>query len=157
MQYPTLSIWQTWVRITQISKSPLLTLVYSWYAVNGTCWFRDPSPSSQLRWLVGAQAVWMVLMSTVEIISFSIIVIFMKRHEVCFSNHHSVGSWSLLELARQARIQHLRVDALSRGASACMTLESSRPAHPIVRYRPMILRIGKQGFCGSLLRFDLCS
>lgn len=84
MQYPTLGIWQTWVRITQISKLPSLTLVYSWYAVNGTCWFRDPSPSSQLRWLVGAQSVWMVLMSTVEIISFLIIVIFMMRHEVFF-------------------------------------------------------------------------
>ncbi|KAJ7792161.1 hypothetical protein B0H14DRAFT_2932751 [Mycena olivaceomarginata] len=110
---------------------PLAYGKLGWYAVNGTCWFRDPSPSSQLRWLVGAQSVWMVLMSTVEIISFLIIVIFMTRHE--------------------ARIQHLRADALSRGATACMTLESSRPAHPIVRYRPLILRIGKEGFCGSLL------
>ncbi|KAF7365741.1 hypothetical protein MVEN_00447900 [Mycena venus] len=101
---------------------PLAYGKLGWYAVNGTCWFRDPSPSSQLGWLVGAQSVWMVLMSTVEIISFLIIVIFMMRHE--------------------ARIQHLREDALSRGATACMTVESNRPAHPIVRYRQMILRIG---------------
>ncbi|KAJ7807764.1 hypothetical protein B0H14DRAFT_3874949, partial [Mycena olivaceomarginata] len=52
---------------------PLAYGKLGWYAVNGTCWFRDPSPSSQLRWLVGAQSVWMVLMSTVEIISFLII------------------------------------------------------------------------------------
>ncbi|KAF7378428.1 hypothetical protein MSAN_00269600 [Mycena sanguinolenta] len=101
---------------------PLAYGKLGWYAVNGTCWFRDPSPSGQLRWLVGAQSVWMVLMSTVEIISFILIVIFMIRHE--------------------ATIQQLRADTLSRDATACMTLESNHPAHPIVRYRSMILRIG---------------
>ncbi|KAF7367967.1 hypothetical protein MSAN_00862000 [Mycena sanguinolenta] len=81
---------------------PLAFGKLGWYAVNGT--------------------LWMVLMSTAEIISFLLIVIFMMRH--------------------QARIQHLREDSLSLDAAACMTVESNRPAHPIVRYRPMILRIG---------------
>ncbi|KAJ6506936.1 hypothetical protein C8R45DRAFT_971039 [Mycena sanguinolenta] len=100
---------------------PLAYGKLGWYAVNGTCWFRDPTPSGQLRWLVGAQSVWMVLMSIVEIISFLLLIIFIMRHE--------------------ARMQHLREDTLSRDATSCVTLESNSPAHPIVRYRPMILRI----------------
>ncbi|KAJ6478997.1 hypothetical protein C8R45DRAFT_1101430 [Mycena sanguinolenta] len=107
---------------------PLAYGKLGWYSVNGTCWFRDPSPSGQLHWLVGAQSLWMVLMSTVEIISFILIVIFMMRHA--------------------ARIQHLREDTSSRDTTGCMTLESSDPEHPIVRYRPMILRIGDLTACG---------
>ncbi|KAJ6506962.1 hypothetical protein C8R45DRAFT_514172 [Mycena sanguinolenta] len=99
---------------------PLAYGKLGWYAVNGTCWFRDPTPSGQLRWLVGAQSVWMVLMSTVEIISFLLLIIFIMRHE--------------------SRMQHLRADS-SRDATSCVTLESNSPAHPIMRYRPMILRI----------------
>ncbi|KAJ7888288.1 hypothetical protein B0H13DRAFT_2277428 [Mycena leptocephala] len=99
--------------------------ITGWYAETGTCWLRDPSPSIQLRWLLGTQVVWMLLMSTVEVICFVIIVIFMMRH--------------------QARIRRLRVDALPHSASGLAshltTFKSSLPAHPIVRYRPMILRI----------------
>ncbi|KAJ7321919.1 hypothetical protein DFH08DRAFT_818300 [Mycena albidolilacea] len=104
---------------------PLAYGKLGWYAETGTCWLRDPSPSIQLRWLLGTQVVWMLLMSTVEVIAFVIIVIFMMRH--------------------QARIRRLRVDALPHSASALAshltTFKSSLPAHPIVRYRPMILRI----------------
>ncbi|KAF7378433.1 hypothetical protein MSAN_00270200 [Mycena sanguinolenta] len=121
---------------------PLAYGKLGWYAVNGTCWFRDPSPSGQLRWLVGAQSVWMVLMSMVEIISFILIVIFMKRHEVCF----------LIIIP----IQQLRADTSSRGATTRMTLESNRPAHPIVRYRSMILRIGLYPIFSCLFSLTAC-
>ncbi|KAJ7698836.1 hypothetical protein B0H14DRAFT_3036583, partial [Mycena olivaceomarginata] len=98
---------------------PLAYGKLGWYAETRTCWLRDPSPSIQLRWLLGTQVVWMLLMSTVEVISFVIIVIFMMRH--------------------QARIRRrLRASAL---ASHLTTFKSSLPAHPIVRYRAMILRI----------------
>ncbi|KAJ7866386.1 hypothetical protein B0H14DRAFT_2732873 [Mycena olivaceomarginata] len=105
-----------------------------------TCWLRDPSPSIQLRWILGTQVVWMLLMSTVEVISFVIIVIFMMRH--------------------QARIRRLRVDALPHSASALAshltTFKSSLPAHPIVRYRAMILRIALYPIFSCFLSITTC-
>ncbi|KAJ7805951.1 hypothetical protein B0H13DRAFT_2296230, partial [Mycena leptocephala] len=112
-----------------------------WYAETGTCWLRDPSPSIQLRWLLGTQVVWMLLMSTVEVICFVIIVIFMMRH--------------------QARIRRLRVDALPHNASGLAshltTFKSSLPAHPIVRHRPMILHIALYPIFSCFLSITTCS
>ncbi|KAJ7028601.1 hypothetical protein C8F04DRAFT_1398806 [Mycena alexandri] len=34
---------------------------------NGTCWFSNPLPDVQFRWLLGSQSVWMLLMSTGEV------------------------------------------------------------------------------------------
>ncbi|KAJ7881859.1 hypothetical protein B0H13DRAFT_2344966 [Mycena leptocephala] len=39
---------------------------FGWYATNGTCWFRDPTPTAQLHWLLGTYSVPMLSMSTVE-------------------------------------------------------------------------------------------
>ncbi|KAJ7795649.1 hypothetical protein B0H14DRAFT_3158492 [Mycena olivaceomarginata] len=120
---------------------PLAYGKLGWYAETRTCWLRDPSPSIQLRWLLGTQVVWMLLMSTVEVISFVIIVIFMMRH--------------------QARIRRLRVDALPHSASALAshltTFKSSLPAHPIVRYRAMILRIALYPTFSCFLSITTCS
>ncbi|KAJ7714382.1 hypothetical protein B0H16DRAFT_1772867 [Mycena metata] len=33
----------------------------------GTCWFNNPLPDVQFRWLVGSQSVWILLMSTGEV------------------------------------------------------------------------------------------
>ncbi|KAJ7857015.1 hypothetical protein B0H13DRAFT_2661115 [Mycena leptocephala] len=124
--------------------APMISASYGklgWYAETGTCWLRDPSPSIQLRWLLGTQVVWMLLMSTVEVICFVIIVIFMMRH--------------------QARIRRLRVDALPHSASGLAshltTFKSSLPAHPIVRYRPMILRIALYPIFSCFLSITTCS
>ncbi|KAJ7852018.1 hypothetical protein B0H13DRAFT_2674012 [Mycena leptocephala] len=36
----------------------------------GTCWFSNPNSDVQFRWLLGSQSVWMLLMSTGEVVSF---------------------------------------------------------------------------------------
>ncbi|KAJ6448619.1 hypothetical protein C8R45DRAFT_1224630 [Mycena sanguinolenta] len=38
---------------------------------NGTCWFSSPRPDVQFHWLLGSQSIWMLLMSTGEVVSFS--------------------------------------------------------------------------------------
>ncbi|KAJ6539849.1 hypothetical protein DFH09DRAFT_1176128 [Mycena vulgaris] len=99
-----------------------------WYATNGTCWLRDPTPTIQLHWLVATQSVWMLLTSSIEVLSFFTILIFMVRH--------------------QRRILRLRADTTCQSTSdpgaGIPTLASSRPQPPIVRYRRMILRIAHQ-------------
>ncbi|KAJ6515222.1 hypothetical protein C8R45DRAFT_1205511 [Mycena sanguinolenta] len=46
---------------------------------NGTCWFSSPRPDVQFHWLLGSQSVWMLLMSTGEVVSFSVILGYMYR------------------------------------------------------------------------------
>ncbi|KAJ6448622.1 hypothetical protein C8R45DRAFT_1224631 [Mycena sanguinolenta] len=46
---------------------------------NGTCWFSNPHPDVQFRWLLGSQSVWMLLMSTGEVVSFLVILGYMYR------------------------------------------------------------------------------
>jgi hypothetical protein len=46
---------------------------------NGTCWFSNPRPDVQFRWLLGSQSVWMLLMSTGEVVSFLVILGYMYR------------------------------------------------------------------------------
>ncbi|KAJ7842162.1 hypothetical protein B0H13DRAFT_2098945 [Mycena leptocephala] len=46
---------------------------------NGTCWFSDSRPDVQFHWLLGSQAVWILLMSTGEVVSFFIILRYMYR------------------------------------------------------------------------------
>ncbi|KAJ7090529.1 hypothetical protein C8R44DRAFT_891963 [Mycena epipterygia] len=43
---------------------------YGYY--NGDCWFNNPDPEVQFRWLLGSQSVWTLLMSAGEIVSFFI-------------------------------------------------------------------------------------
>ncbi|KAJ6457221.1 hypothetical protein C8R45DRAFT_1032962 [Mycena sanguinolenta] len=45
---------------------------YGYY--NGDCWFNNPDPEVQFRWLVGSQTFWTLLMSTGEVVSFSVIL-----------------------------------------------------------------------------------
>ncbi|KAJ7834021.1 hypothetical protein B0H14DRAFT_2799559 [Mycena olivaceomarginata] len=100
-----------------------------WYAPNGTCWLLG-SPDVQLRWLIGTQSVWMILMSLLEVLSFVQILVFMVRH--------------------QLRIQSLcaNTDTFSGNlsqtppTSGIATLRSSLPRPPVMRYRPIIIRIG---------------
>ncbi|KAJ7722329.1 hypothetical protein B0H16DRAFT_358209 [Mycena metata] len=46
---------------------------------NGTCWFSNPLPEVQFRWLLGSQSVWMLLMSTGEVVCFVVILGYMYR------------------------------------------------------------------------------
>ncbi|KAF8168822.1 hypothetical protein K438DRAFT_1774601 [Mycena galopus ATCC 62051] len=121
--------------------TPLAYGKLGWYAETGTCWFRDPSPSRDLRWLLGTQSVWMILMSAMEVVSFLILVIFMMRHA--------------------ATMQRLRADTLphntSSVASRTTTFQSSLPAHPIVQYRSMVLRIGLYPLFSCFLSVMACS
>jgi hypothetical protein len=50
---------------------------YGYY--NGDCWFNNPDPEVQFRWLVGSQTVWSLLMSTGEVVSFVVILGYMLR------------------------------------------------------------------------------
>jgi hypothetical protein len=52
---------------------------YGYY--NGACWFNNPDPEVQLRWLVGAQSVWALLMSAGEVVSFFVILGYMLLYQ----------------------------------------------------------------------------
>ncbi|KAJ7473102.1 hypothetical protein B0H11DRAFT_1342405 [Mycena galericulata] len=62
---------------------------------NSTCWFSDPRPDVQFRWLLASQSIWILLMSVGEVVSFSMILVYMYRvHRLrrrVLSNH-SVNS-----------------------------------------------------------------
>ncbi|KAJ7501115.1 hypothetical protein B0H11DRAFT_2375213 [Mycena galericulata] len=46
---------------------------------NNTCWFSDAHPDVRFRWLLGSQSIWILLMSTGEVISFLMILGYMYR------------------------------------------------------------------------------
>jgi hypothetical protein len=52
---------------------------YGYY--NGDCWFNNPDPEMQFRWLVGSQSVWTLLMSTGEVVSFFVILGYMLLYQ----------------------------------------------------------------------------
>jgi hypothetical protein len=43
----------------------------------GTCWFSDLRPDVQFRWLLWSQAVWVLLMSSGEVVFFFVILGYM--------------------------------------------------------------------------------
>ncbi|KAJ7626469.1 hypothetical protein B0H17DRAFT_1110848 [Mycena rosella] len=92
--------------------------------LNGTCWFSDPRPDVQLRWLLGTQSVWILLMSTGEVVCFFVILGYMYRMR------------SLRVLSNSSM--------LSLGAI---------PKPPIVLYRNIILRIGLYPLLSCCLNF----
>ncbi|KAJ7359458.1 hypothetical protein DFH08DRAFT_952592 [Mycena albidolilacea] len=95
---------------------PYAVGAFGFWEFNQTCWFNSPTSTVQLRWFVGTQAFWLILMATCEVISFFSIVGFMIfRHRV-----RSVMSESTLSTLSQPPL----------------------PKPPILLYRKMILRIG---------------
>ncbi|KAJ7731636.1 hypothetical protein B0H16DRAFT_1583290 [Mycena metata] len=84
---------------------------YGYY--NGDCWFNNPDPEVQFRWLVGSQSVWSLLMSTGEVVSFFVILAYM-----------------------------LRVQYKIRSIQWSNVLSSERSNPPVVAYRSTIIRIG---------------
>ncbi|KAJ6537671.1 hypothetical protein B0H19DRAFT_372831 [Mycena capillaripes] len=114
-----------------------------WYATNGSCWLRDPTPTAQLHWLIGTQSIPMLFMSTVEVFSFVTILIFMVRHQ-----------WSLHRLRADTTCHSI----CSSPDAECgiPTLVSSLPKHPVVTYRPMILRIALYPLLSCFLSVTAC-
>jgi hypothetical protein len=53
-----------------------------WNVVNETCWFQTPDQTVMLRWLIGTQLFWVLLMSTGEIVAFLVIVGYFISYEV---------------------------------------------------------------------------
>ncbi|KAJ7090685.1 hypothetical protein C8R44DRAFT_419753 [Mycena epipterygia] len=93
---------------------------------NSTCWFSDPRPDVQFRWLLGSQSVWILLMSTGEVVSFFMILEYMYR------THR-----------RSVKV------LLDRSTSSFGTI----PKPPIVMYRSIILRIGLYPLLSCSLNF----
>ncbi|KAJ7061716.1 hypothetical protein C8F01DRAFT_1252497 [Mycena amicta] len=91
---------------------------------NSTCWFSNPRPDVQFRWLVGSQSVWMLLMSTGEVVSF----------------------FSILGYMYLIRI---RMQSAMTSESSFSTI--AKP--PIVAYRSIILRIGLYPLLSCCLNF----
>ncbi|KAJ6537673.1 hypothetical protein B0H19DRAFT_1270095 [Mycena capillaripes] len=107
---------------------------FGWYDANGLCWLRDPTPELQLHWLIATQSVPMLVMSTVEVISFLSIITFMVM-----------------------RIQRLRADtSISSFESVTITFASSLPKHPIVQFCSMILRIALYPLLSCFLSTTAC-
>ncbi|KAJ7502154.1 hypothetical protein B0H11DRAFT_2223629 [Mycena galericulata] len=65
------------VAVAILNVAPYAAGQFGYY--NGTCWFSDPRPDVQFRWLLGSQAVWILLMSTGEVVSFFVILGYMYR------------------------------------------------------------------------------
>ncbi|KAF7350050.1 hypothetical protein MVEN_01306700 [Mycena venus] len=61
--------------VATLNVAPLAAGQFGYY--NGICWFNDPHPSVQFRWLLGSQVVWILLMSTGELVCFFVILGYM--------------------------------------------------------------------------------
>ncbi|KAJ6585732.1 hypothetical protein B0H19DRAFT_1368941 [Mycena capillaripes] len=90
---------------------------------NGVCGFSNPHPDVQFRWLFWSQAVWILLMSTGEVVSFFWIIRYMYR------------------------IHSLRKKVWSTSSFGPI------PNPPIVAYRTVILRIGLYSLLSCCLNF----
>ncbi|KAJ7465909.1 hypothetical protein FB451DRAFT_1486089 [Mycena latifolia] len=90
-----------------------------WYAASGICWLRDTTPGVQLRWLVGTQLVWRILMSSIDVLSFAAILIFMVRSDVRFFP-------PMFPLSRIS-ISHLRDPDADSATSEAYRLDTASP------------------------------
>ncbi|KAJ7434345.1 hypothetical protein B0H11DRAFT_2296349 [Mycena galericulata] len=93
---------------------------------NDTCWFSDPRPDVQFRWLLASQSIWILLMSAGEVVSFFTILGYMYR------------------------VHTLNRTVLSKHSNS----SSSLP--PIMMYRTIILRIGLYPLLSCCLSFTGC-
>ncbi|KAJ7042747.1 hypothetical protein C8F04DRAFT_1390201 [Mycena alexandri] len=98
----------------------------------GTCWFSSPDPDVQFRWLLGSQSVWILLMSTGEVVCFLMILRYMYR---------------------ASRILLMRTP---KRMSTTQTSFSTIPKPAIVVYRSIILRIGLYPLLSCCLSFTGC-
>ncbi|KAJ7478897.1 hypothetical protein FB451DRAFT_1395511 [Mycena latifolia] len=106
---------------------------FGWDATTGKCWLRDPSPAVQQRWLIGTRSVPTILMSVIEVFSFVNILIFM--------------------LLQVSKIERLRANT---SGSAIVTLASTLSKHPILQFRPIIMRIALYPLLSCFLSITVC-
>ncbi|KAJ7138159.1 hypothetical protein C8R44DRAFT_728330 [Mycena epipterygia] len=112
-----------------------------WFAANDICWFRAPT----LPWIAATQYFSTLLMSTVDVVSFFAVLIFMVQH------HVFVGT--------QLRIQRLRTSTIcgvSASKSGLPTIPTVTLKPPIVRYRGTILRIALYPLLSSFISITSC-
>ncbi|KAF8192369.1 hypothetical protein K438DRAFT_1590312, partial [Mycena galopus ATCC 62051] len=62
--------------------TPLAAGQFGYFDVNDTCWFANPDPAVQLRWLISCESFWFLFIATGELVSFLILVGFMLQHQV---------------------------------------------------------------------------
>ncbi|KAJ7138190.1 hypothetical protein C8R44DRAFT_976014 [Mycena epipterygia] len=123
----------SFVLCTVCNITPLAAGQYGFFAVNTTCWFTNPDTAMLVRWLVGTQTFWILLMSTVEVACFAVLVAFMARHR------------TLLKCAVESA-----VEMKCPSVPAISTVASS------VQYRNMIVRIGMYPLMSCCLSFSGC-
>ncbi|KAJ6570881.1 hypothetical protein DFH09DRAFT_1362517 [Mycena vulgaris] len=111
--------------------TPLVAGKYGFVPGNDICWATNLNTQVDLRWLIGAQVFWILLMATLELVSFIVLATFMFQ--------------------TQLRARRRLSDA-SAGSSERPT--STPP--PIVLYRKIIFRIGLYPLCSCLLNFSSC-
>ncbi|KAJ7920285.1 hypothetical protein B0H13DRAFT_2656477 [Mycena leptocephala] len=107
---------------------PLAAGVFGWYAPAAKCWLRV-APVAQRHWMVGTQSVPLILMSAIEVFCFMNILIF-----------------TLLRARTRTETS----------GSATDTLASTLPKHPIVRFRPSIVRIALYPLLSCFLSITAC-
>jgi hypothetical protein len=115
--------------------TPLAAGQLGYFPENNTCWFTDPDFDIQLRWLIGAQAFWILLMACLEVLSFIVLLGFMLRHQVRGPPPCARSS--------QTKIAQLRANRMLLNAtSTIVSLQEAGAESPIVQYRGIIIRIG---------------
>ncbi|KAJ7926267.1 hypothetical protein B0H13DRAFT_2564869 [Mycena leptocephala] len=108
-----------------------------WNVVNETCWFQTPDQTVMLRWLIGTQLFWVLLMSTGEIVAFLVIIGYFISYEVRRLSIVSKPSPTFTFEARHTALCPQSEDSMAG------YLEYSTPSDsPISLYRNIILRIG---------------
>ncbi|KAJ7325937.1 hypothetical protein DFH08DRAFT_1027998 [Mycena albidolilacea] len=109
-----------------LNITPYVAGQFGYY--NGTCWFNDSRPDVQFHWFLGSQAIWVLLMSTGEVMAFLVILGHMyQMNNLRAWSHHSTTSTKL---------------------SFGMT-----PKSPMVAYRSVIIRIGLYPLLSCCLNF----
>ncbi|KAJ7726170.1 hypothetical protein DFH07DRAFT_853174 [Mycena maculata] len=106
---------------------------FGYYSPNntiGSCWFTNPDPMVQLRWVVGTQSIWIISMASFEVVAFIILVCFMMRPQQ-------------LAPCTPSKISDL-------------SLEPAVPTAPILQYRAVVLRVGLYPLLSCVLNFPPC-
>ncbi|KAJ7087654.1 hypothetical protein B0H15DRAFT_299912 [Mycena belliarum] len=106
------------------SIAPLAAGQYGFWPAGNVCWFADPNPAVQFRWLLGAQSFWLLLLAVAEVISFAVLLSSMLIHQV--------------------RTNRAITDVSSQTA----------PPPPILRSRGLILKIGLYPLCSCIMSFS---
>ncbi|KAJ6539835.1 hypothetical protein DFH09DRAFT_1176099 [Mycena vulgaris] len=103
---------------------------------NQTCWFRDDNRQIMLRWLIGTQSFWVILMATGEVVAFVAIVGYIVAYELVTRRFRQNSTDSEIE------VYYPGVDTPGKSQ--------------IVTYRNVILRIGLYPLFSCLVNFSTC-